>query len=201
MKRKRKTTSRKRRTVSNPRRRRASVAMAPRHARKVTRRRTRRHNPTTHLKRRHRRRRNPAIKGLLVGGLYAAAGAMANSLIAGFVPVRANGLLGLGVQLGTAYITALAGEKIIPGPANQNAFALGAAASVGKSAIDWFLGLVRGPLSGALATTGVQVGGQEGGVSGLFDIVPFDASSYGMGDAGMGDIIEMPQYISENALS
>jgi hypothetical protein len=158
-------------------------------------------NPV-HLKRRHhRRRRNPALKGLLVGGLYAAAGAMANGIIAGFIPIRANGLLGLGVQAGTAYLTALAGEKIIPGPANQNAFALGAAASVGKSAIDWFLGIVRGPLSGVLATTGVQVGGQEGGVAGLFDIVPFDSqSAFGIGDVGMGDIIEMPDYIQQNAL-
>jgi hypothetical protein len=151
---------RRRRNVLNPRRR-------------------RRHNPRLLLR---RRRHNPPLADLVRGGLFAAAGAMTHSAINAFIPIRSTGLVGIGVQLATAWVTSWIGDRVIATSkrdVDSYAFSLGAAASVGKHIIDYALGLVRGPLTGAASTAGVQVQAPASSGMGLFDIVPYDETPAG----------------------
>jgi hypothetical protein len=144
------TTNRRRRsTAANPRRRRTNAVVVVRRNRRRAVMSNRRRNPI-----RRRRRRNPNVKTLIQGGLYAALGAMAQTVISGFIPIRAEGIMGIGVQLGTAYLTAMIGERLLPG--NSQFFAAGAAAAVGKSVIDYALGLVGGATTGQLSSAAPQ---------------------------------------------
>ena len=169
----RRKTINKRRAVAavNPRRRRRNrttiYAAAPR---RINRSRVAR-NP------RPRRARNPSVKGLVVGSLFAALGAMAQKTIAGFIPIRAEGVLGLGVELGVAYLTSMLGERFLNG-ANAQAFGLGAAGGFGASAINYLFGLAQSGV-GALSSV-AQPKALPAASGGVNDIVAWQ---------GMGDII------------
>lgn len=180
VRRRRKTaTNTRRRTTAavNPRRRRRNrttiYAAAPRRTN------TRRSNPI----RRRRRSRNPQVKTLLVGSLYAAAGAMAQGVIAGFIPIRAQGVMGIGVELGVAYLTAMLGERILGG-ANAQYFAIGAAAGVGKSILNYVFGLAQSGV-GALSSAAAPAPQLPAAAPQVGDITYYD---------GVGDIVEQPDY-------
>lgn len=176
---------RRRKTATNTRRR-TTAAVNPRRRRRnrttiytaATRRTNRRRsNPP-----RRRRRRNPQVKTLIVGSLYAAAGAMAQGIIAGFIPIKAQGLMGIGVELGVAYVTAMVGERVLGAGPNAQFFAVGAAAGVGKSILNYVFGLAQSGV-GALTSAAQPKALPEGGVN---DIVAWDGMR-GLND--MGDIV------------
>jgi hypothetical protein len=176
--RRRRTTNRRRpAAAANPRRRRRNstniYAAAPRrrNSRRVAR------NP------RRRRARNPSVKNLVVGSFFAALGAMAQKAIAGFIPLRAEGILGLGIELGVAWLTATIGERFLGGP-NAQAFALGAAGGFGASALNYVLGFATSGV-GAL-TSAAQPKALPAPQGGVNDIVAWD------GRGGVGDVIAYP---------
>lgn len=168
------TNTRRRTTAAvnpRPRRNRTTIyAAAPRRTNRQ------RINPP-----RRRRRRNPQVKTLIVGSLYAAAGAMVQGIIAGFVPIKAQGVMGIGVELGVAYLTAMLGERLLGGGANAQFFAVGAAAGVGKSILNYVFGLAQsgvGALTGAAQPKALPEGGVSDivawdGMRGLEDITPY----------------------------
>ena len=177
---------RRRKTATNTRRR-TTAAVNPRRWRRnrttiyataPSRTNRRRSNP-------RRRRRNPQVKTLIVGSLYAAAGAMAQGIISGFVPIRAAGLMGIGIELGVAYVTARVGERVLGAGANAQFFAVGAAAGVGKSILNYVIGLAQSGV-GALSSAAQPKAMTEGGVN---DIVAWDGMN-GLND--MGDIVPYP---------
>lgn len=133
--------------------------------------------------RRRNRRRNPQIKTLLVGSMFATAGAMAQGIVSGFVPLHATGVMGIAIEVGVAYLTAMLGEKVIGGE-NAKFFAVGAAAGVGKSILNYVFGLAQSGV-GALSSAGPapQLPAAAPGVS---DITYFED--------GVGDIVPEPDY-------
>jgi hypothetical protein len=170
-----------RRTAAvNPRPRRKNrttiYAAAPRRTNR------RRSNP---IVRRTRRKRNPQVRTLLVGSLFATAGAMVQGIIAGFIPIRAQGIMGIGVELGIAYLTAMLGERVIGGQ-NAQFFAVGAAAGVGKSILNYVFGLAQsgvGALTSAAPQPSLPAAAPQPAQVG--DVTYYD---------DIGDIVEEPDY-------
>jgi hypothetical protein len=172
------TNSRRRRTTTaaNPRRRRNRTTIYAAAPRRTNRRRA---NPV----RRRNRRHNPQVKTLLVGSMFATAGAMAQGIISGFVPIHATGIMGIAVELGVAYLTAMLGEKVIGGQ-NAQFFAVGAAAGVGKSILNYVFGLAQsgvGALSSAVPAPALPAAAPQ-----MADITYYPD--------GVGDIVETPEY-------
>jgi len=184
-------TNRRRNTLARPatatNRRKRNTAVKVYAARATNRRRS---NP---IVRNRRRRRNPQIKTLIMGSLYAAAGAMAQGFVSGFIPLRAEGLIGIGIQLGVAYITAMLGERILGGGINSQFFAVGAAAGVGKSILDYALGFAKGAV-GQLAPAGAPQIGQVSDQPQMADIVAWPGGWGGAYGDGMGDIVAWDNY-------
>lgn len=178
MVRKRKTTATNRRR--NPARRKVAVRSNRIVAKRVVRR---------------NRRRNPQLKQLFVGGAYAALGAIAQGLISSFIPIKAAGVMGLAVQWGSAWITAMIGEKVLPGGSPY--FAAGAAAGAAKSTFDFFIGNVGGFLSGQQAGSGAPVVGlpaapepQQLPPAGSMGDITYLPAEYD----GVGDIVAQPEF-------
>lgn len=195
MTRRKKTTNSKRRTHTahstavRTNRRRANFSAAPK-------RRNRRRNPFGVTR---RRRRNPQIKGMVTMAAWAAIGAMATNIVAGFLPLRVSGWMGIGVRLGAAYLTGVVAQKFVS-PANAQMIAVGGAAAAASEAINLAFGQIRG-MTGSLFSSG-------DGVSGLEDISPApdwynNGTSYGSGyglppappKAGLGDVSAAPDYL------
>src|SRR5215475_13109761 len=104
----------RRTAVAAPRRRRRSVAVRSNRRRAALVHNPRRRRRAVHNPRRRRRngRRNPSAKGILMGGLWAGAGAAVTNLIAGFLPIGGGGWMDVIKQLGAAYITGFLAERI-----------------------------------------------------------------------------------------
>jgi hypothetical protein len=180
VKRKTNITRRKPATATNRRKKNTSVKVYA--SRQAT---NRRRNPFV-----RRRKRNPQIKTLIMGSLYAAAGAMTQGLVASFIPLKAEGVIGIGINLGIAYVTALLGERVLGAGLNSQFFAVGAAAGVGKSILDYVLGFAKGAV-GQLAPAGAPQVGTSTEQS-MNDIVPWEGGwPYG---GGMGDIVAWDNY-------
>jgi hypothetical protein len=176
--RRRTATNTRRRTTAavNPRRRRRNrttiYAAAPRRTNR------RRSNPV----RRRRRSRNPQVKVFLQGAVLTAVGAMAQGVAAGLIPIRAPGIMGIGIEAAVAWGVWMVADKVVGG---QNAMyiGLGASAGVGKSILNYFLGLAQsgvGALTQAAAPPQLPPAAPQVG-----DITYYD---------GVGDIVAEPEY-------
>jgi hypothetical protein len=117
-------------------------------------RRNRKRNPAGVTRR--RRRRNPQLKGMVTNAFWAIAGAWATKVVSGFIPIRAGGWAGIGIQLGTAYLTGVLAQKFVS-PANAQMMAIGGAASAAGQIVDMLFGTVKG-MTGSLFNSGDGVG-------------------------------------------
>jgi hypothetical protein len=180
--------NRRQRSTSNPRRR-AAVSTHRRSAANLTaspRRRRRRSNPAP---RRRNRRRNPQVKGLVVGALWAGAGAALTNVISGYIPIGGGGMMDVLKQGIAAYATGFIAERFTS-PANAQLMAIGGFAGTAWSLVNQVLGGARGFATGLFP--GLAPAGD--GVSGYGDIVPHPGlyGFEGMGD--VGDIVPAPDF-------
>lgn len=188
VRRKRRNTRRRTTAAVNPRRRRRTVAAAPRRRRRVA----LAHNPHHRRRRRavanprrrvNRRRRNPSAKGIVMGGLWAGAGAAVTNIIAGYIPIGGGGWMDVVKQLAAAWVTGFIAERVpMIGGANAQLMAIGGFAGAAWSAVNMVLSGASGFLSPAPQVTGPGVsdivaapsfypGGMHG-LNGLDDVVP-----------------------------
>lgn len=159
----------------------------------------RRRNSTTRFTRNRRAKRNPTFAGLLKGGAYAAVGAVLQGAIASVIPIQGQGIMGLILQWGSAWLAAMIGEKFLPGGAGF--IAAGAAAGAAKSTFDYLIGNVGGIMSGQLIPQSMVIGGAQqpamlppAPVPGVNDIV--GAPDY---YTGFADITGAPDYYQQFA--
>lgn len=186
---KRRATNTRRRTVSasNPRRRRNrhhSVALVnPRRRRRTVH--ARAANPRRRVNR--RRRRNPQIKSVIMGALWAGAGAALTNIVAGFIPLSGGGWMDTLKQLAAAYGVAYLAERFTS-PANAQLMAIGGFSGTAWSAVNTLLG---------------QAGSGFSSITSMFNPPPQVAAGPGVNDIvqapdfynpGMGDIVEAPEF-------
>ena len=189
-------TRRKRRSTArtaavNPRRRRRSVVVRSNRGRAALtlnprRRRNRRAVANPH--RRRNRQRNPSAKGILMGGIWAGAGAAATNLVAGFLPLGGGGWMDVVKQLAAAYIVGFVAERVpFIGHANAQLMAIGGFAGTAWSAVNMALTGATGFLQGGGHAQAVAA--SQPGVS---DIVP--APSFYPGMHGLDDVVPAPSF-------
>jgi hypothetical protein len=154
--------------------------------------------------RRHKAR-NPRIGGIAMGAIWGIGGSMVGRMISGFIPLRLDGLPGIGLQFGVAYGVAWLFERFT-NPANAQYAGIGAAGAPAAALVDYLFGMTKtlGQATGIMGSgeqskaaappppdtsKAATVGGWDDGVmmGGVDDISYYDDSSH-MGDAGMGDI-------------
>lgn len=143
----------------------------------------RRHNPrgAAHRRtalvanRRRNRRRNPHVQSLVMGALYAGAGAMVTQVIAGFIPIGGGGWMDIVKQLVAAYGTGYIAERFTS-PANANLMAIGGFAGAATSAVRMLLGSA-GSIFSNFGPPPAQVG------DGTSDVTFYP---------GMGDLVAAP---------
>lgn len=140
---------------------------------------------------RHRnRRRNPQVKSLVVGALWAGAGAWVTGIIAGFIPIGGGGWMDI-LKMGVAaYGTGFIAERFTS-PANAQLMAIGGFAGAAMQALNMVLGMggsIFSSLGPHQPAPPVQVVDGSGAVH---DVLAYPE---GMGYiGGMGDLVEAPE--------
>jgi hypothetical protein len=116
--------------------------------------------------------------------MYAAAGAMLANVIAGFVPIQAGGLAGIGIKFGIAYATGFVAERFV-NPATAQMMAVGGAASAAGDLINYAFGMARG-VTGSLVNPPAP---PDGGDVGDIVLLPEEIERL-----QLGDVTESPSF-------
>lgn len=137
---------------------------------------------------RRRRSHNPQVKSLVIGGLWAGAGAAVTNIIAGFIPIGGGGWMDIVKGLVAAYATGFLAEKFTS-PANANLMAIGGFAGTAWSAVNMMLGGAGGILGKFLPGQAqpqlvAAPAAAPAGVSGFYDVTSYPD--------GMGDLVVAP---------
>jgi hypothetical protein len=179
-------TNRTRKASNTRRSKPRAVAAAPN--------RHRNYRPRAHNRRRSNgRRRNPAVRPIVTGAVFAAAGNIATNIAAGFVPIQASGWMGIAIKLGLAYVVGMVAERLGVSPMNANYMAIGGFAGAAGEAIHMVIGTVTG---GVQSLTAAPPAPAPTTVGYLNDIAPFpdDLNRYSLG--GLDDVAPVGSYYS-----
>lgn len=94
-----------------------------------------------------RRKSNPAVKGMIIDAMWAFAGGAVTNVVAGLIPFHADGLMGIGVRFGAAYLAGFIGEKVFGGHAGQM-MAIGGGAAAAGELVNYAFGKVGAAATG-----------------------------------------------------